>query len=623
MDGVITSSGQSVGDLKDVINEKESQITSIIATAFAEQRSLRDEDIQAIQTYNQEVQDALNENVQAYESGMQGVADAASVEGQITSDQAASDIATIDDYQSQAMSDLESYHNSRLQELNNEYENEGSLTEDQYADLLRQENDYYSTSQDQINQTADNATTAVLNAMNTSADLNQSTLDTISSTKDALDGVWRLGDVSSGVGAYLNTDVGTVTKNTQELSDALSSLASQANSDFLTAQLGIVDAGGTISAQNASNIDTILSAFDDLPPELGDAGTKAMQALASGMDAELGIDVANSTADEIVAAFRSKIGDAKVAGTDYSAGLKSGLEEGTTSAEVAAGTLASTVIEKSRSIFDEHSPSVVAHDQGYNYAIGLSNGIDEGNGAVDSSSASAAQGAIDTVDAGWSGSSWLGSLFSDLLSGGISGNSSVSDASGSMASAAYDQISGIWSGAFTWGEDMVSGIADGIWSMISTAASAASDLATTIASYLHFTEPEQGPLHGYHEWMGHFIGGLSDDLAAATPELASQAASAADTLAQEMALDDYSLTTSLNAETSSSTATVSPDSTTTSSLTDSLTKALSDKLDTLIAAVQASAGDTVLSVDGKVLATAVSSQVDQSLGSVQKRKARL
>lgn len=67
--------------------------------------------------------------------------------------------------------------------------------------------------------------------------------------------------------------------------------------------------------------------------------------------------------------------------------------------------------------------------------------------------------------------------------------------------AALDYLAGLPEQFYSWGADMVSNLVDGITSMISNVASAASDLAGTIAEYLHFSEPDVGPLSNFNSWM--------------------------------------------------------------------------------------------------------------------------
>ena len=61
----------------------------------------------------------------------------------------------------------------------------------------------------------------------------------------------------------------------------------------------------------------------------------------------------------------------------------------------------------------------------------------------------------------------------------------------------------------TWGRDMISGIINGITSMIGRVKNAAKNVANAIASFLHFSRPDEGPLHYYEEWMPDMMKGLS------------------------------------------------------------------------------------------------------------------
>lgn len=84
----------------------------------------------------------------------------------------------------------------------------------------------------------------------------------------------------------------------------------------------------------------------------------------------------------------------------------------------------------------------------------------------------------------------------------------VSDVMDGIKQAIKDKIDD----AKNWGRDLVQGIINGIKSMISNVASAASSVASTISSYLHFSRPDVGPLHDYESWMPDFVKGLAQSL---------------------------------------------------------------------------------------------------------------
>lgn len=70
-------------------------------------------------------------------------------------------------------------------------------------------------------------------------------------------------------------------------------------------------------------------------------------------------------------------------------------------------------------------------------------------------------------------------------------------------------FSEIISSAKTWGADMLQGFIDGIKSKIGALISSIKSIASTIASYLHFSRPDVGPLHQYEQWMPDMMSGLA------------------------------------------------------------------------------------------------------------------
>lgn len=340
MSATVTASGSTVGEVSGVIAEKEAAITDIINTALSEQRELREEDLQAIRDYNAQIEQLQSEKVQAYQSGMQGLADAVSQEGAITSDRAAQLLATTEDYYSSAMSDLNDYYNSRTQKLNEQYTIEGSITYDEYQSALSAENEYYNQSKANLDKSAADTRNAVAQHTGATVQISQDTLSTLAASREKFDGLLRGNFVLFE--AYVNSDVGSVEEATKKMSDALASLATDGNSSFLALQATVATNGGQITSENAVMIDTLLSQFANLPPELGDAGDKAMRALAEGLDDELGINVANSTADQIIAAYRSKVEVAEGVGGDTSAAYASGFSQHTQDVLNAAAAIVGT-----------------------------------------------------------------------------------------------------------------------------------------------------------------------------------------------------------------------------------------------------------------------------------------
>lgn len=81
--------------------------------------------------------------------------------------------------------------------------------------------------------------------------------------------------------------------------------------------------------------------------------------------------------------------------------------------------------------------------------------------------------------------------------------------------------------ALRWGRDIVDGIADGIRGAIDKVTSAVSGVANKIRSFLHFSEPDVGPLSDFHTYMPDMMSGLAGGIKAGIPMLQKAAGLAA------------------------------------------------------------------------------------------------
>lgn len=68
------------------------------------------------------------------------------------------------------------------------------------------------------------------------------------------------------------------------------------------------------------------------------------------------------------------------------------------------------------------------------------------------------------------------------------------------------------SSAWSWGRDLIGNIISGIRSKISSLISSISEVASTIWSYLHFSEPEKGALANFHTWMPDMMRSMAEGI---------------------------------------------------------------------------------------------------------------
>lgn len=81
--------------------------------------------------------------------------------------------------------------------------------------------------------------------------------------------------------------------------------------------------------------------------------------------------------------------------------------------------------------------------------------------------------------------------------------------------------------ALRWGRDIIDGIADGIRGAIGKVTNAVKGVADKIRSFLHFTEPDVGPLSDFHTYMPDMMSGLASGIKAGIPMLQKAAGLAA------------------------------------------------------------------------------------------------
>lgn len=103
-----------------------------------------------------------------------------------------------------------------------------------------------------------------------------------------------------------------------------------------------------------------------------------------------------------------------------------------------------------------------------------------------------------------------------------SGTVNVKSTVQSCVNKATSWLSGLGGSSYTWGGHMISGFANGIQDYAYKVTNEVKKAANIVASWLHFTRPDTGPLREYEQWMPHMMEGLGKTLAASTPRFIGQ-----------------------------------------------------------------------------------------------------
>lgn len=291
---------------------------------------------------------------------------------------------------------------------------------------------------------------------------------------------------------------------TKAFAEEISKLDLATTSAWLAAQSATVAGGAQLDETTRGTVETIISSFEGLPDVYQEQATASMQALAGGMAAYIPelADTSGMTADEIISVIRERLlgaGGTQQVGGEAGSGLAQGISG--QSGEV-AGAAAGVA-------------------QG---AVGATSGLPgqlsgtgaEAGGAM-ASSIAAQQGSV--YGAAWSlrdaTSSALSGVPSQMSAAGAFGGSGmaqgVASATWQVSSAAQGLAEATSAAANSngaaswWGAELGQNFANGIWSALGAVRSAASAAASAVASFLHFSEPDEGPLSDFNE-SGYELG---------------------------------------------------------------------------------------------------------------------
>lgn len=102
---------------------------------------------------------------------------------------------------------------------------------------------------------------------------------------------------------------------------------------------------------------------------------------------------------------------------------------------------------------------------------------------------------------------------------------------------AIDWIKGLPGEALQWGKDIINGIVNGIKSAASAVGDAVKGVAQDIRKFLHFSEPDEGPLVGFGTWMPDMMETLRGGILSNIGRVSSAASQVASTIAGAIPTD--------------------------------------------------------------------------------------
>ena len=104
----------------------------------------------------------------------------------------------------------------------------------------------------------------------------------------------------------------------------------------------------------------------------------------------------------------------------------------------------------------------------------------------------------------------LGGNIIKLLGDGIKGmKGALTSGFKSVLDGGINYIKSLPAKFIEWGKDMIMGLVKGITGSVGAVVGAVKNVASAIATYIHFSRPDVGPLRLYEQWMPDFMSGLA------------------------------------------------------------------------------------------------------------------
>lgn len=308
-DSLIDEYGNSLSDLNTKISDTETAITETLAQALQDQQDLREQDLENVNTYTDElyetqlkklefyrqqqnvellkikadVQNLTQENAAQYLADAQSALDAANT----ATEEAYEQRLGIIQNKYTAMGELGSEaYNNEINEAKEFYDKQVSLNQQGYDDIVdivaQASEDWLGKDKEKWDLLAEYANTYSTN----SKEGWQNYVDTIAETTD---GIWGVRDTFVAGLSQINLD------NTNA---------------FLTMVAEIKAKGGEIDTETKTIAQNILTSFDGLPTELDESGKEALLSLISGLDYYVPDleNAADLTSSEIVSILRNNWG---------------------------------------------------------------------------------------------------------------------------------------------------------------------------------------------------------------------------------------------------------------------------------------------------------------------------
>ena len=298
----------------------------------------------------------------------------------------------------------------------------------------------------------------------------------------------------------------------QDLGPALNGLASTL-ATFLTGNLipaiynilsalpsALVTFITALGPQLASGLSTIV-------PQIMTTGAQMLQSLSAGLVQEIPNFLAQALLLllQFTTSLRANFSNIVDAGIDLLLNLVQGIANGLPSLIEYVPTIVSNIA----GLINDNAPKIL--QAGIQVIFTLVQGLINAIPTIIANIPQIISAIADTITA----FNWLNlgaTVIKTLGNGLLSMAGSLKGFTQSTFSGALDYLKSLPGQALQWGKDLIGGFIDGIIGNVGNLINSVKNVAATIASYLHFSRPDVGPLRDYETWMPDMLSGMAQSI---------------------------------------------------------------------------------------------------------------
>ena len=298
----------------------------------------------------------------------------------------------------------------------------------------------------------------------------------------------------------------------QDLGPALNGLASTL-STFLTGNLipaiynilsalpsALVTFITALGPQLASGLSTIV-------PQIMTTGAQMLQSLSAGLVQGIPNFLAQALPLllQFTTSLRANFSNIVDAGIDLLLNLVQGIANGLPSLIEYVPTIVSNIA----GLINDNAPKIL--QAGIQVIFTLVQGLINAIPTIIANIPQIISAIADTITA----FNWLNlgaTVIKTLGNGLLSMAGSLKGFTQSTFSGALDYLKSLPGQALQWGKDLIGGFIDGIIGNVGNLINSVKNVAATIASYLHFSRPDVGPLRDYETWMPDMLSGMAQSI---------------------------------------------------------------------------------------------------------------